>query len=293
MKTPIIFFGTEDFSAVSLQKLIDDNFNIVAIITKADSKKGRGQKTIPPKVKTIGKNYNIPVLQPTKIDEIADFIKKIDNPVGILVSYGRIIPQKIIDLFTPGIINVHPSLLPKYRGPSPIESAIINGDKKTGVSIMALSKDMDAGPVYKQVEINLTGHEYASDLYQTLAKIGAVELTKALESILLNKMTPRPQEEDRATYCRLLSKSDAFIDPKKITAGQAYQHIRAYNIFPRTKMSFGGLNCIITKASPSLEPTKNTILMANKTHLDIQELIAPSGKKMPYGDFKKGYLKTS
>ena len=153
-KTPIIFFGTEDFSAVSLQKLIDEGFEVAGIITKPDSKKGRGQKLQSPKVKKIGENFKIPVLQPQKMNEIIEFVQNFENPVGVLVSFGRIIPQEIIDLFTPAIVNVHPSLLPKYRGPSPIESAILNGDTKTGVSLMKLSKEMDAGDVYSQEELN-------------------------------------------------------------------------------------------------------------------------------------------
>ena len=212
---PIIFFGTEEFSAISLQKLIDENFKIGGIITKPDSKKGRGQKLQAPKVKKIGEKFNIPVLQPQKMSEIVDFVKTFENPVGILVSFGRIIPQEIIDLFTPAIVNVHPSLLPKYRGPSPIESAILNGDEKTGVSLMKLSKEMDAGDVYSQKEIKLSKTETASSLYKTCGKIGAEMLVRDLPKIISGEIKGQKQYNSQAEYCQLLKKSDALLSQNK------------------------------------------------------------------------------
>lgn len=248
-KKPIIFFGTEDFSAISLQQLIDDNFNIVGIITKPDSKKGRGQKIQPPKVKIIGEEYNIPVLQPQKMNEIIDFIHNFDKPAGVLVSFGRIIPQNIIDLFTPGIINVHPSLLPKYRGPSPIESAIFNGDSETGVSIMQLSAKMDAGPVYIQEKISLDDTITASQLYTLAGKMGARLLSSHLDAILNQNLLPEPQDEEETVYCQLLSKIDALLNSQTMTAQQAEQQIRAYEIFPKTKIEISGFLCIIDRKS--------------------------------------------
>ena len=169
MSKTIVFFGTEEFSAVSLRRLIDDGFSIPAVITKPDSKKGRGKKMVPSAVKILAEEYKIPVWQPRKLADIVSDIKSLDDPIGVLVSYGKIIPQSVIDLFSPGIVNVHPSLLPKYRGPSPIETAILNGDDKTGISIMQLSADMDAGPVYDQLEVGLDGNETAPQLEEKLA----------------------------------------------------------------------------------------------------------------------------
>ena len=132
----IIFFGTEEFCAISLQALINSGFNVAAVVTKPDSKKGRGQKLVPPTVKLIAQKHNIPVWQPKRLSEITENIRQLQPVSGVLVSFGKIIPSSIIDLFSPGIINVHPSKLPTYRGPSPIESAILNGDGQTGVSLM-------------------------------------------------------------------------------------------------------------------------------------------------------------
>src|SRR3990167_4760044 len=135
----ILFFGTEDFSAITLRGMIEAGVMPTAVVTKPDTKRGRSQTFTSPAVKLLAKQYNIPVWQPLKLIEIKDDIIALGDVAGVLVSYGKIIPQSILDLFTPGIINLHPSLLPNYRGPSPIESAIMNGDHTTGASIMQLS----------------------------------------------------------------------------------------------------------------------------------------------------------
>ncbi len=293
-KTPIIFFGTEDFSAVSLQKLIDEGFEIAGIITKPDSRKGRGQKLQTPKVKQIGEKFNIPVLQPQKISEITDFVKKFEKPAGVLVSFGRIIPQEIIDLFTPAIVNVHPSLLPKYRGPSPIESAILNGDEKTGVSLMKLSKEMDAGDIYSQEEIELSKTETASDLYKTCGEIGAEMLVRDLPKIISGEIKGQKQDDSQAEYCQLLKKSDALLSQDKQTAEQAEQQIRAFEIFPKSKIKLGEHLIIVKSAkvvSSNPENSPLTLKFAEETFLKIERLITPNGKETAAKSFENGYLK--
>lgn len=293
-KTPIIFFGTEDFSAVSLQKLIDEGFKIAGIITKPDSRKGRGQKFQAPKVKQTGEKFNIPVLQPQKMSEITDFVKKFEKPVGVLVSFGRIIPQEIIDLFTPAIVNVHPSLLPKYRGSSPIESAILNGDEKTGVSLMKLSKEMDAGDVYSQEEIELSKTETASDLYKTCGEIGAEMLVRDLPKIISGEIKGQKQDDSQAEYCQLLKKSDALLSQNEQTAEQAEQQIRAFEIFPKSKIKLGEHLIIVKSAkvvSSNPENSPLTLKFAEGTFLKIGRLITPNGKETAAKSFENGYLK--
>ena len=294
MNKPIIFFGTEDFSATALEKLIEDGFDIVGVITKPDSKKGRGQKISMPKVKEIALLCQIPVLQPQKMSEIVDFIQQFEQPAGVLVSFGRIIPQNIIDLFTPGIINLHPSLLPKYRGPSPIESAILNGDQETGISIMQLSAKMDAGPVYYQKTIPLSDSEKSSDLYETTAKIGSEALSETLPAILSEKMIPNPQDDTKATYCKLLSKKDSLIDSTKLTANEAERQVRAYEVFPKTKLEINDFLCIIKEASvidAPHPPTPLEIKFKDGKYLSVTQLITPNGKQADAKSFINGYLK--
>jgi len=293
-KTPIIFFGTEDFSAVSLQKLIDEGFKIAGIITKPDSRKGRGQKFQAPKVKQTGEKFNITVLQPQKMSEITDFVKKFEKPVGVLVSFGRIIPQEIIDLFTPAIVNVHPSLLPKYRGSSPIESAILNGDEKTGVSLMKLSKEMDAGDVYSQEEIELSKTETASDLYKTCGEIGAEMLVRDLPKIISGEIKGQKQDDSQAEYCQLLKKSDALLSQDEQTAEQAEQQIRAFEIFPKSKIKLGEHLIIVKSAkvvSSNPENSPLTLKFAEGTFLKLERLITPNGKETTAESFGNGYLK--
>ena len=294
MKNPIIFFGTEDFSAVSLQKLIDENLEVAGIITKPDSKKGRGQKIQSPKVKKIGEKFKIPVLQPQKMNEIIEFVQNFENPVGVLVSFGRIIPQEIIDLFTPAIVNVHPSLLPKYRGPSPIESAILNGDEKTGVSLMKLSKEMDAGDVYSQEEIQLSKIETAHELYKTCGKIGAEMLVRDLPRILSGEIKGQKQNDSQAKYCQLLKKSDALLSQDKQTAREAEQQIRAFEIFPKSKIQIGEHLVVIKKAEVVSSNVKNsplTLKFADGEFLQIKTLVTPNGKETSAESFINGYLK--
>ena len=287
----IIFFGTEDFSLAALRHLIDAGFDIAAVVTKPDSKKGRGHKTTPPAVKVLAEANNIPVWQPNKLAEIYDNILALQPVAGVLVSYGKIIPASIIDLFTPGIINLHPSLLPKYRGPSPIESAILNGDDKTGVSIMQLSPAMDAGAVYAQKIYLLNGSETKPQLYATLAEAGSELLVEILPNILNGKLQPEPQNDAAATYCQLLQKTDSQLDPSNTSAQQAERQVRAYLGFPKTKLQLDEHNLIITKAHiSSQQKTPLDIEFRGGEFLSIDELVGPSGKTMSAEAFIRGYL---
>jgi len=291
----IIFFGTDSFSSVSLRMLIEAGYSIAAVVTKPDSQKGRGRIWQKSAVKEIAEQHNITVLQPTKVADIIPDIGIITAhagtpPVGVLVSFGKIIPQNVIDLFDPGIINVHPSLLPLYRGPSPIESAILNGDNETGVSIMKLSADMDAGPVYSQTHVTLTGAETLPELEQRLAENGAQELLRILPNIINGTATPTAQDDTNATYCALLKKEDGIFDPSKIEALQAERRIRAFLKFPKTKIIIGNHPIIITKAhlgSGGASPLD--IECADGEFLCIDELVGPSGKTMSSDAFINGY----
>lgn len=286
----IVFFGTEDFSLAALTGLIEAGYSIAAVVTKPDSKKGRGQQLVAPQVKVLASRHNIPVWQPQKLTDITADIQALRPVTGVLVSYGKIIPQAIIDLFSPGIINVHPSLLPKYRGPSPIESAIKNGDAVTGVSIMQLSAKMDAGPVYTAKEHPLIGTETRPELYHALADIGTNLLLEALPRIINGSLQPTPQQEQAASYCQLLQKNDALLDLTTLTAEQAERNIRAYIGFPKSKLTLLNQTVIITKAHTSAQQkTPLDPVCQDGVYLCIDELIAPSGRRMDAQAFLRGY----
>ena len=292
MTDRIIFFGTEAFSADALRALIASNFNVVAVVTKPDQPKGRGHKLTEPLVKTIAREHDIPVWQPTKLADVAEQITSLQPVAGVLVSYGKIIPQSIIDLFTPGIINVHPSLLPRYRGPSPIEAAIMHRDNQTGVTIMQLSAAMDAGPIYAQRIIPLDHTETKPALYATLSRIGNQLLIDTLPDILSGALTPTPQNDADATYCSLLSKQDGLLDPADLTAVQAEARVRAFLGFPRTRLPLGDqtLIIIITRAHVSkTAETPLSVQFSDGNYLTPAELIAPSGKTMTAEAFLRGH----
>ena len=288
--SPIVFFGTEDFSLFSLRALVEAGFPVSLVITKPDTKRGRGGKTTSPAVKLFAIEHGIAVLQPHKLSEITDAVQRLNRPAGVLVSYGKIIPQAIIDLFSPGIINVHPSLLPLYRGPSPIESAIANRDAKTGVTLMQLSRAMDAGPLYYQVPYALDQTETRPELYETLGRLGANILVQQLPAILSGSLQPTPQNDAESTYCQLLTKETNYLDLTSLTPGQAEARIRAHLGFPRSRVRVGSYDLIVTKAHAVMDAkTPLDLACQNGAFLSIDELVAPSGRIVTAAEFLRGH----
>ncbi len=286
---PLVFFGTEQFSATILEQLLKAGFVFDAIITKPDTKRGRGRKLTMPQVKKLGLEYGVTVYQPKNSEELEQAVRKCHNLAGVLVSFGKIIPESIINYFEKGIINVHPSLLPKYRGPSPIESVILNGDSETGVSIMSLIKKMDAGPVYSQINYQLSGNKTASFLYHKLAELGGQELIRILPDILDGKLLAKEQNNEQASYCSMLNKEMSILDPQK-TAVELERQVRAFEIYPKSKYNFNGLDCLILQAKVTKNQKTLSIKTANE-FLTVERLMTPNGKTMTAEAFKNGYLK--
>lgn len=277
----IIFFGTEDYSLSTLQALVDSGTEIAAVVTKPDAPRGRGHKLTQPPVKEFAITHNIPVWQPNKLIEIIDDIRQLQPVAGVLVAYGKIIPQRVIDLFNPGIINLHPSLLPKWRGPSPIEAVIANQDAETGISIMQLEAGMDSGPVYIQKTVPLSGNESKLDLYNSLFSLGNQTLINSLPDILSGRLVPTPQDDQQATYCSLLSKEMSQLNPETMTSAEANAHVRAHLGFPRSRLQLNDNSLIITQAHVSpLAEHDLSIKFKDGQFLTVDELIAPSGKTM-------------
>lgn len=251
MATPIVFFGNERLatgvtsSAPALQRLIESNYDIKAVVVHNEptvSRKQRKQEVV-----MLAEHNHIPVLAPDKLRDITDELKSYQATVGVLAAFGKIVPQSIIDIFPAGIVNIHPSLLPLHRGPTPIESVMLDGSRKTGVSLMQLVKEMDAGPVYAYSEYELTGAESKQELADELGSLGASMLTTLLPRIITGDIAGMPQDDSKATYDKLITKEDGILDWSK-TARQLEREIRTYAEWPKCRTMLGDHAVIVTEA---------------------------------------------
>ena len=280
MTDRLVFFGTDDFSVSALEALIDHGFNIVAVVTKPDAPVGRGRSITSPLVKAIADNRGIPVLQPAKLSDIAIDLKALHPDAGIVVAYGKIIPQSIIDLFAKGLINIHASLLPRYRGSSPIEAAILNGDPETGVSVMRITAGLDAGPIYSTAILPLSGRETKPQLFELLGRLGADTLIKILPDILDGRLTALAQNDDQAVAVKLIRKTDGQIDWNQ-PADIIDRQIRAYLGWPGSRTSLYGREVIITAAHPALpnEDVSRQLTHPTATASLVIDRLQPAGKR--------------
>lgn len=211
------------------------------------------------------------------------------SKLAVLAAYGHIIPQSVLDQFPLGVINIHPSLLPEYRGSTPIEQAILDGKETTGVSIMKLEAGMDTGPVYKQKTVHLSGDESKIELTELLQRLGAELLVEILPGIADGSLKPRKQPHpDRATYSRLLDKTDSVIDWSK-PADTLAREVRAFLGWPQSRTTLGSLDVIITKAHTSDVETELSIRCGDGKFLAIDSLKPIGKKEMPARAFLAGY----
>lgn len=227
----IVFMGTPDFARDSLDAIYNAGHEIKAVVTVPDKPKGRGMKLIPCEVKEYAIKKEFTIYQPEKLrdnKEIVDTLKEINPDVICVVAYGKIIPKEILEIPKYGCVNVHPSLLPKYRGSAPIQWAILNGDKETGVSTMYLDEGMDSGDIILQTKVNIDKNETSGELWDRLSKIGADLLVETLEKIE-NKTAPRIKQGNKFTIAPMLEKSQAKIDWKNKTAQEIKNLVRGLN----------------------------------------------------------------
>jgi methionyl-tRNA formyltransferase len=210
----IIFMGTPDIAADVLQSLIDGPDEIVAVVTQPDKAKGRGKRITPPPVKILAETADIPVLQPTKIktDEFRIGLLSYHPDVIVVTAYGRILPKSLLKLAPMGCINVHGSLLPKYRGAAPIQWTVINGDAEAGVTIMQMDEGMDTGAMLLKAAIPTTPEETAGSLFPKIAKLGSETLLKAIKGLKEGSIIPIPQDDTHASVAPMLKKDDGFLD---------------------------------------------------------------------------------
>jgi methionyl-tRNA formyltransferase len=292
----LVFFGNERLATgitstnvLTLKALINNGYEVLAVIANYNEGRSRNSRRL--EIAEVAKQHNIPVLLPTHLHDIKDDIKAMNADFGVLVAYGKIIPKEIIDVFPHGIINIHPSLLPQYRGPTPIEQAIIDGAGKTGTSIMRLVTAMDAGPVYAQESITLTGNESKLELANKLLGLGSRLLVDNLPSILSGSLSPTPQDNSKATYTHLLDKNSGSVDWQK-PAELIEREVRAFAGFPKSKAKILGRDVIITKSRVAKNKDDGDLVIeCQPGWLEVQELIAPSGRTVSGAEFIRGYSK--
>lgn len=298
----LVFFGNErlatgieETTAPALRGLISAGYDIAAVVIS--QRPARSRKIRPLEVQEIAEEHSIPVMAPQRPIDIIDDLRSLEAQAGVLAAYGRIVPQALIDIFPRGIINIHPSLLPLYRGPIPIEQAILDGAAQTGVSIMSLISNMDAGPVYARKTHPLSGSETKADLAAELGREGAGLLIEALPAILAGTLPPEPQDEAKASYCSLLTKESGIIDWGK-PAEQLEREVRAFLGWPGSRTQVLGREILVTAAQAEpdtpLAPGevsargRRLVVGTGKGSLRIQRL-KPSGKReMDAADFLAG-----
>lgn len=251
MSARIIFAGTPDFAAVHLQALLDAGIKPVAVYTQPDRPSGRGHKLTPSPVKVLSQRHGLPVYTPDNFrneEDLAQF-ESLKADLAIVVAYGVILPQRIIDAPLHGCINVHGSLLPKYRGAAPIQRALFDGEKNTGVTIMRIVKELDAGAMLKTAELPIGATDTSESLFEKLAKLGARTLTECLDDILHDNLADIPQDPALVTYAAKIDKSEAPLDFSKAAAKLDLQ-VRALNPWPIATATLNGVRYKIFVAEP-------------------------------------------
>ena len=315
----IVFMGTPDFARDSLSAIYDAGHEIPAVITVPDKPKGRGMKLIPCEVKEYAVEKNIKVYQPEKLrenKEIVDTLKDINPDVICVVAYGKIIPKEILEIPKYGCVNVHPSLLPQYRGSAPIQWAILNGDKETGVTTMYLDEGMDSGDIILQTKTLIDKDETSGELWDRLSKIGAELLVETLEKIE-NKTAPRIKQPKEFTLAPMLEKSQAKIDWESKTAQEIKNLVRglnpimgAYSVLNEKKIKFWKVDKLSIEEFINkypefkeyeyrfLEIDPGTVLyidkkeaiyiMAKEGIIKVLEIQGENAKRMPTPEFLRG-----
>lgn len=228
----IIFLGTPEFAAIILEKLIKAELMPEAVICNPDKPVGRKQIITPPPVKVLAQKFGLAVYQPENKTELLEIIKNLQPDLAIVAAFGIIFSKEILEIPKYGFINIHPSLLPKYRGPTPIQTAILNGDDETGVSLFLIDEETDKGKIIVNSKLQIANSDNYESLMRKLAELGEDLLIKTLPDFVAGKITPLSQDESQATYTKKFKTEDAFVDLKKDNPIEIDRKIRALNPEP-------------------------------------------------------------
>ena len=298
----VVFMGTPDIAATCLEKILEDGFQVVGVYTQPDRPKNRGMKLCFSPVKEVALAHEIPVFQPENFreEETVEQLRSLQPDVVAVVAYGRILPQSVLDVPPRGCINIHASLLPRYRGSAPYQWAVLDGMEETGVSAMYLCRQMDAGDVIDVAKTPISPNETAGELLDRLAVLGAGLLSKTLSNIENGCVSRTPQDESQVTYAPMLDKSMCPIDWTK-TAAQVHNHVRGLHPWPVATAVIGGTSFKIhatvvadgeTREQPGkvLELTKTGLRVAcGQGVIEIRSLQANGGKRMAAPDYFRGH----
>ena len=306
----ILFKGTPDFAEESLKSIDKAGFNILGVVTNPDKPKGRGMKMVSSPVKEYALEKNIPVYQPIKVRNNPEFIeevRKMNPDVICVVAYGKILPEELLKIPKLGCINVHGSLLPKYRGAAPIQWAVINGDKKTGITTMYMDVGMDTGDMILKKEVDIGGNETTGELWDRLAKIGGELLVETLNKIE-DGTAPREKQGENFTMAPMLNKEMSKIDWENQSAIQIKNLVRglnpimgAYCYLNDKKIKFWKVD-VVNKFESEIkdinklengtvliaDPKEGLFIKTKEGFLEVLEIQGEKAKRMPIGDFLRG-----
>ncbi|MEO0971625.1 MAG: methionyl-tRNA formyltransferase [Pseudomonadota bacterium] len=301
MKLPrIVFAGTPDFAVPSLEALLRAGLPVVGVITQPDRRSGRGRRLTAPPVKQCAEAHQVPVLQPARLSQELAPLVALEPDVLVVVAYGQLLSQAVLDIPTCETLNVHASLLPRWRGAAPIQRAIEAGDASTGVAIMRVVLELDAGPVYRMGETPIDPRDTTASVHDRLANMGGALLLETIES--LDKAQPTAQDPSLVTYASRLQKSEAQVD-WSASAQEIERRIRAFNPRPICDTGLEGEVDRIRLWEAQLSPVANsdspagTVLAANAKGIDVQtgagvlrltRLQSPGRKPLGAGEFLQG-----
>lgn len=301
----IVFMGTPDFAAGALKSLIEAGHEITAVVTQPDKAKGRSQELQPPPVKVVALEHGIPVLQPVRIKrpEEVEKLKQYPADIYVVAAFGQILSQEILDIPEFGCLNIHASLLPKYRGASPIQHVIIDGEEKTGITIMQMDAGLDTGDMLYQKEIVISPKDTYASLHDKLMVLGGEAIVEALPLLEQGKLVPRKQEDALSCYAHLIDKTMGELDFTK-SAEILDRLIRGLNPWPSAYTTYHGKQLKVWEAEPVKSPKagkpgeilaveKDAVLVAaGSGALRITSLQLSGKKRMSAHDFLLGVRMT-
>jgi len=296
----LIFMGTPPFAVPGLEALAEQ-YEIVAVVTQPDRAARRGRKIVAPAVKIAAQAHGLRVMQPKSLrrEEVVAEIRGLSPQVIVVVAYGQILRPEVLSIPPAGVINVHASLLPRYRGASPITGALLAGEEETGVTIMLMDEGMDTGPILAQVSTKILPEDTAGSLAQRLSRIGAELLVETLPLWLDGRIEPQPQDNSRATYTKLISKEDGLID-WSLTAVEIWRSVRAFDPWPGAYTLWRGGPLKIRAASPLpqwagkgepgqvLRVSAGVAVVTGQGALVLQEVQSAGKRAMDVEEFVRG-----